>query len=151
MYLLARRKKKHMTNTFKRRLYRLSLAGATCFLFGLLVYDLGDLGVDTLQLYWVCYFLVIAGIILCFKTLQVWSVWEEDKSEDPDEERHVRDSLPVIFYVEAAAMSLVAVFLLVWTMLASEPDSQGYLVFTLGLLVIGGCVLMGHLSSNLGR
>jgi len=140
-----------MTNTFKRRLYRLSLASATCFLSGLLLYDLRELGVATLQLYWFCYFLVFAGIILCFKTLETWSYWEQDKSEDTDEDQYMRNSLPTLFYIEAAFTALVAVFLLTWTMASSQPDSQAYLVFILGLLVAGGCILMGRLSNNLGH
>jgi hypothetical protein len=76
-----------MTNTFKRRIYRLSLASATCFLLWILLYGVADIGTSTLQFYWYSYMLTFMGVILSFKALETWSDWLEDNSEDANEER----------------------------------------------------------------
>src|SRR5437764_14298434 len=80
--LLPYRKKKHKTNIIKRRIYRISLASATSFLIGFLLYDLVDVGIVTSQFYWPCFMLVFAGIFLSFKAPDTWSSWMADSSED---------------------------------------------------------------------
>jgi hypothetical protein len=138
-----------MTNTFKRRIYRLSLASATCFLLGILLYGVADIGTSTLQFYWYSYMLTFMGVILSFKALETWSDWLEDNSEDANEERLRRNPYPFTFYLEAAALMLVTVFLLVWAMVRNWPTAQEELFLIWSLFVAGGCVFLGHLSSSL--
>ncbi len=144
-----RRKNASMTNLLKRQIYQLCLIGMTCFVIGLFLYDLGELGIDTLQMIFFCYILVFAGIIFCFKALEIWSSWLEDKSEDPDDERQRRNIYPLTFYIQAGTMTLIVVFLFVWTMARSEPDAQGQLMTIFGLIVVAASLFLGHLSSYL--
>jgi hypothetical protein len=140
-----------MTNTFKRRVYRLSLASTTCFLIGILVYDLGDIGIVSSQVYSFCYIIVSLGIIMSFKTLDTWSSWNEDNSIDSDDKRYRRNPYPLSFYVEAAATILIIVFLLARALARNWPTSEEDLIFMWGLIVAGGCVLMASLSSSLNE
>ncbi len=138
-----------MTNKFKRRIYRFSLIGTTCILIGLFLYDLQHLDIVTMQLDFLCYILIFAGIISGFKALETWSSWIEDESEDTDEEEYARNSYPSTFYIEAGIIALIAVLLLAWPVTRRQPDSQEQLVTIFSLLVAGICVLLGHLSSYL--
>ena len=136
-----------MTRTFKRRVYQLGLASATFLLFGVLAYDAQDAGIFSLQLTWFSYVLTFIGIMLCFKTLEKWSSWEEDTSVDPDEES-MRNPYPLAFYLEALAIILVAAFLFIWT-LGRSPTSEESLIFVWSLMVAIGCALTGRLSAGL--
>jgi hypothetical protein len=136
-----------MTRTFKRHLYRLGLASATFLLLGVLAYDVQDAGIYSLQLIWFSYLLTFTGIMLCFKTLEKWSSWEEDTSVDPDEEEP-RNPYPLAFYLEGLAIILVAGFLFVWTM-GRSPTSQESLIFIWSMIVAIGCALTGRLSTGL--
>lgn len=139
-----------MTNTFKRRIYRLVLASATCFLLGLLAYDGSDLGIASTQLDWVCYLFVFMSIVMFFKALDTWSSWEEDQSEDTDEDEQKRSNpYPITFYVESIVITLIAVFLLIWSMIRNQPTAQETIVFIWSLFIAGACMLTGRLSSYL--
>ncbi len=138
-----------MTNKLKRQIYQFCLVGMTCLVLGLFLYDMGELGINTLQLIFLCYIFVFAGTIFCFKALETWCSWLEDKSEDTDDERRRRNIYPLTFYIQAGAMTLMVAFLFVWTITRSEPDAQEQLMTIFGLLVVGACLLLGHLSSYL--
>ena len=138
-----------MTNLLKRQIYQFCLMGMTCFVIGLFLYDVGELGIDTLQMIFFCYILVFAGVIFCFKALETWCSWLEDKSEDTDDERQRRNIYPLTFYIQAGTMALIVVFLFVWTMARSEPDAQGQLMTIFGLIVVAASLFLGHLSSYL--
>ena len=139
-----------MTNTFKRRIYRLCLISATCFLGAFFLYDLGDVGIATDQLYLPCYVLLFIGILFAFKALDIWSSWNEDNSEDTDEVgRSRRNAYPITFYIEATLVFLTLLFLLVFTLIRSQPNIEDSIVLSLALFVAGGCMSMGRLSSGL--
>lgn len=136
-----------MTRTFKCRVYQFGLASATFLLLGVLAYDVQDAGIFSFQLTWLSYVLTFIGIMLCFKTLEKWSSWEEDTSVDSDEES-TRNPYPLAFYLEALAIILVAAFLFIWT-LGRSPTSQESLIFIWSLIVATGCALTGRLSAGL--
>lgn len=139
-----------MTNTFKRRIYRLCLISAMCFFTSFFLYDLGDTGIETNQLYFPCYALLFIGILFAFKALDVWSSWNEDNSEDTDVVgQNRRNAYPITFYIEATLVSLTILFLLVFTFIRSQPNIEESMVLSLALFVAGGCMGMGRLSSDL--
>ena len=80
-----------MTSSAQRRFYRLNIAGATCFLMGVLLSQSGGVGVANFQLYLAC-ILVFAGLVLCFKAFDtcihsednVECTYEEDAGDDED-------------------------------------------------------------------
>ena len=137
-----------MTNTFKRRIYRLSLFSTTSFLAAVLLYVLADNGIAAPQLYLLFGFLLLVGVLSSFKTLETWSSWDEDTSVDADSPPG-RNAYPITFYAEAAILALLAVFLLFSIRFGERSNGQDSLIFTFSLFVIGGCVLIGRLSSNL--
>ena len=138
-----------MSNTFKRRIYRLSLVSATSFLIGLLLYDLEDAGIATDGLIFPCSVLLFVGTLFGFKTLETWSSWDEDNSEDTDVAQTRRNAYPITFYIESALVALIVVFLLVFTTIRNRPTIQEGAILTFALLVAGACLCMGHLSSSL--
>lgn len=138
-----------MTITFKRRLFLLSLSSATCFLAGLLTFVLADLGIAHLQLAWFSSIVTVLGFILLIIVFGTWSGWREDKSEDTDKKRRLRNPYPMSFYLEAAAMAFLAVLLLAWSIARNSPTTEELLNFVWGLLVAGGCIWIGRLSSSL--
>lgn len=137
-----------MTNTFKRRIYRLSLFSTTSFLAAVLLYVLADIGIATSQLYLLFAFVLLVGVISSLKTLEVWSSWNEDTSVDADTPPG-RNTYPITFYTEAAILALLAAFLLFSIRFGEQSNGQDSLIFTFSLFVIGGCVLIGRLSSGL--
>ncbi|HET9918974.1 MAG TPA: hypothetical protein VFQ30_03960 [Ktedonobacteraceae bacterium] len=137
-----------MTMTFKRRLYRLSLVSATLLLLGALAYALADVGIYSLQLFWFCYLFTFAGIVSCMKTMETWSSWLEDTSEDSDETTLRSNIYPLAFNLEAFAILLVAAFLFVWTV-GRSPTSQEGLIFIWCIIVAIGCALTGRLAAGL--
>lgn len=68
-----------MVYNAQRRCYRLNLAGATCFLIGVLLSQSGDIGVANFQVY-LAYILVFVGIIVCFKAFDT-IMYSEDNVE----------------------------------------------------------------------
>ncbi len=96
-----------MTNKLKRQIYQFCLVGITCLVIGLFLYDVGELGIDTLQMIFFCYIFVFAGTIFCFKALETWCSWLEDRSEDRDDERQRRNIYPLTFYIQAGTMTLI--------------------------------------------
>ena len=83
-----------MTYSAQRRFYRLNIAGATCFLMGVLLSQSGDRGVANFQLY-LAYILVFVGIILCFKAFDT-IIYTEDNvectyEEDVEDEEDVQE------------------------------------------------------------
>jgi hypothetical protein len=68
-----------MAYNVQRRFYRLNIAGATCFLVGVLLSQSGDMGVASFQLYLAC-ILVFVGIILCFRAFDT-IMYSEDSVE----------------------------------------------------------------------
>ena len=138
-----------MTNTFKRRIYRVSIVSATSFLAAFLLYDLGDVGIATNQLFMPCYVLLFAGILFAFKALDIWSSWNEDNSEYTNIGHNESMAYPITFYTEAALVILSDVFLLVFTIIRSWPTLEEESVLAIALIVAGGCTCMARLSSGL--
>jgi hypothetical protein len=138
-----------MTNTFKRRIYRVSLVSTTSFLAAFLLYDMEDVGIASNQLFWLCYILLFAGILFAFKALDIWSSWNEDNSEDTNIGQIARNAYPVTFYTEAALVTLSVVFLLAFTIIRSWPTIEEEGVSALALFVAGSCTCMARLSSGL--
>jgi len=138
-----------MTNTFKRRIYRLGLLSASSFMIGLLLYDLEDAGIDSSGLIFPCSVLLFVGTLFGFKTLETWSSWDEDNSEDTDVAQNRRNAYPITYYIEAAFITLTVVFLLAFTIIRSQPTIQEGAVLTFALIVAGACLCMGYLSSSL--
>jgi Ca2+/Na+ antiporter len=137
-----------MTNTFKRRLYRLSLISTTLFLIGVLLYILADNGIAGLQFY-PSFIALFAGILMVFRTLEALSLWDEDNSIDSDQGRMRRNIYPISFYTEAIIMVLLVMILLISTINRGELNSQEGGVFAFSLIVIGACVLLGRLSNGI--
>lgn len=86
-----------MVRNAQRRSYRLSVAGATCFLVGVFLSQTGDMDVASFQLYLACT-LVVVGIILCLKAFgmimysedNVEYTYEDDIEEWDMQEEHLR-------------------------------------------------------------
>jgi hypothetical protein len=91
----------------------------------------------------------VLGFILLIIVFGTWSGWREDKSEDTNKKRRLRNPYPMSFYLEAAAMAFLAVLLLAWSIARNSPTTEGLLNFVWGLLVAGGCIWIGRLSSSL--
>ena len=138
-----------MTNIFKQRIYRLCVASAASFLAAFLLYDLGDLGIATLLLYFLCYLLLFAGILFAFKALDTWSSWIEDNSEDTDIGENGSNTYPITFYTEAILVTLSVVFLLAFTIIRSYPTIEEEGILALALFVAGACMGLARLSSSL--
>ncbi len=138
-----------MTNTFKRRVCRLSLLSVTCLLFGILLSDLEDIGLTNFQLDLASFILLFAGIIIAFKALETWSFWNEDNSEDKNENQRTRNPYPIAFYTEAAITILITFSLLVFILVRKKPNQQEFLISVFSLFVAGACVLMGRLSTSI--
>src|SRR5947209_14301064 len=138
-----------MTNTFKRRIYRLSTVSATCFLAAFLLYDIEDVGIDTNQLILPCFILLFLGTLFAFKALDIWSSWNEDNSEDTNIGQNGSNAYPITFYTEAALVTLSVVFLLAFTIIRSEPTIEEDGILALALLVAGACMCLARLSSSL--
>ena len=138
-----------MTNTFKRRIYRVSLVSTTSFLAAFLLYDMEDVGIASNQLFWLCYILLFAGILFAFKALDIWSSWNEDNSEDTNIGQIASNAYPVTFYTEAALVTLSVVFMLAFTIIRSWPTIEEEGVSALALFVAGSCTCMARLSSSL--
>ncbi len=138
-----------MTNTFKRRVCRLSLLSVTCLLFGILLSDLEDIGLTNFQLVLASFILLFAGIIIAFKALETWSFWNEDNSEDKNENQRTRNPYPIAFYTEAAITILITFSLLVFILVRKKPNQQEFLISVFSLFVAGACILMGRLSTSI--
>ena len=138
-----------MTNTFKRRIYRLSMVSATCFLAAFFLYDMGDVGIATNQLFLPCFILLFVGILFAFKALDIWSSWNEDNSEDTNIGQNGTNAYPITFYTEGALVTLSAVLLLAFTIIRSEPTIEEDSILALALFVAGACIFLGGLSSSL--
>src|SRR5260221_11288209 len=146
-----------MTNTFKRRVCRLSLLSVTCLLFGILLSDLEDIGISKFQLDLARFILLFAGIIIAFKALETWSFWNEDNSEDKNENQRTRNPYPIAFYTEAAITILITFSLLVFILVRKKPNQQErkkpnqqeFLISVFSLFVAGACILMGRLSTSI--
>ncbi len=138
-----------MTNTFKRRVCRLSLLSVTCLLFGILLSDLEDIGITNFQLDLASFILLFAGIIIAFKALETWSFWNEDNSEDKNENQRTRNPYPIAFYTEAAITILITFSLLVFILVRKKPNQQEFLISVFSLFVAGACILMGRLSTSI--
>ncbi len=138
-----------MTNTFKRRIYRLSVVSATCFLAAFLLYDMGDVGIATNRLFLPCFILLFVGTLFAFKALDIWSSWNEDNSEDTNIGQNGSNAYPITFYTEAALVTLSVVFLLVFTIIRSKPTIEEDSILALALFVAGACMCLGGLSSSL--
>ncbi len=136
-----------MTNTFKRRIYMWCVVSAASFLAAFLLYDLEDAGIATEQLILPCAILWIAGILLSFKALEVWSGWREDNSEDLDVGLKRGNLYPITFYSEATLGFLLVVFLLVFAIIRNQPTIAEDTVAVIVLIVAGACTGIGHLSS----
>jgi hypothetical protein len=138
-----------MTNTFKRRVCLLSLLSVTCLLCGIFLSDLEDIGITNFQLDLASFILLFAGIIIAFKTLETWSFWNEDNSEDKNENQRTRNPYPIAFYTEAAITILITFSLLVFILVRKKPNQQEFLISVFSLFVAGACVLMGRLSTGI--
>ena len=138
-----------MTNTFKRRIYRVSLVSTTSFLAAFLLYDMGDVGIATNRLFLPCFILLFVGILFAFKALDIWSSWNEDNSEDTNIGQIASNVYPVTFYTEAALVTLSVVFLLAFTIIRSWPTIEEEAVSALALFVVGSCMCLAGLSSSL--
>ena len=138
-----------MTNTFKRRIYRLSIVSATCFLAAFLLYDMEDVGIATNQLFLPCFILLFLGTLFAFKALDIWSSWNEDNSEDTNIEQNGSNAYPITFYTEATLVTLSAVLLLAFTIIRSKPTIEEDSILALALFVAGVCMCLGRLSSSL--
>lgn len=138
-----------MTNTFKRRIYRLSLISAASFFAAFLLYDLGDVGIATYQLYFPCYVFTFIGALFAFKALDIWSSWNEDTSVDREFEQSKGNVYPVTFYTEALLVAISVIFLLVFTFIRNQPTIEESLILTLALFIASFCLFLGHLSDSL--
>lgn len=137
-----------MTNTFKRRLYRLSLISTTLFLIAIFLYVLADNGIAGLQFY-PAFIALFAGVLMIFRTLETLSLWHEDNSVDSDQGRARRNIYPASFYTEGTIMLLLVLVLLGSSISRGELNSQEGGVFAFSLVVIGACVLLGRLSNGI--
>jgi hypothetical protein len=138
-----------MTNTFKKSIYRWCIVSAASFLAAFLLYDLEDAGIATEQLVLPCAILLIAGVLLSFKALEVWSGWRDDTSEDLDVALTQSNPYPITFYSEATLAFLIVVFLLVFALIRNQPTiAEGTVSFVV-LVVAGACTGMGLYSSHL--
>lgn len=138
-----------MSNTFKRRVCRLSFLSITCFLFGILLDDLNSAGIgiqgSNVTLY--TYFLIFAGVLLGFKALDIWSAWEEDRSVDTA--AVTKNSYPLLFYTEASIFVLLSLFLLTVTYIRNTLNVDEVIMVGFSLLIgsISWCI--GHLSTSI--
>jgi peptidoglycan/LPS O-acetylase OafA/YrhL len=139
-----------VTRPFRRRLYRYALASLTCWLMGILAFDIEDVGIDPVQFSWTSYLLTFSGVVLAFKTLDIWSSWLEDSSEEQDEDRPSRNLYPLLFTLEGGAVLLLAIFLLLVAIARDWPTGQEGLICAWSLIVAGGCLLTSRLSEGLG-
>jgi hypothetical protein len=137
-----------LTPHAKRRLYWLSLASATAFLFAILLYDLLDIGLATDGWYMPCSILMFGGCILCFKALETWSFPDDYAGKDTDEEQAFSKYYAIPFYFVGGALTLVAGFLLVWAVVRNVPTTQETAIITFALLVASSCILIGHHSAG---
>src|SRR5260221_12703690 len=140
-----------MTNTFKRRVCRLSLLSVTCLLFGILLSDLEDIGITNFQLDLASFILLFAGIIIAFKALETWSFWNEDNSEDKNENQRTRNPYPVACYKEAAITILITFSLLVFILLRKKLYHHEFLISFFSLFVAFSCILIGRLSTIIDK
>lgn len=144
-----KRKEAGVTLVFRRRLYRYVLASLTCWLMGILAFDIEDVGIDPVQFAWVSYLLTFSGVVLAFKALDVWSSWLEDTSEELEEDQSPRNPYPLIFTLEAGTVLLLAIVLLFSAITRNWPTGQEGLICVWSLIVAGGCLLTSRLSENL--
>ncbi len=135
-----------MTNTFKRRIYRWCVMSAASFLAAFLLYDLQDAGIASDLLIFPCAVLSMAGIILAFKALEVWSGWQDDTSEDSNTGFNKSNLYPITFYTEATLGLLIVVFLLVFTVIRNWPTVAEDNVLFVALALTAACFGMGQLS-----
>ena len=138
-----------MSNTFKRRIFRLSFLSVTCFLLGITLDDLNTAGIgiqnSNVTLY--TYFLIFAGVLLGFKALDIWSAWEEDRSVDTAVV--TKNSYPMLFYTEASIFVLLSLFLLTVTYIRNTLNVDEVIMVGFSLLIgsISWCI--GHLSTSI--
>jgi hypothetical protein len=68
-----------MTSNDQRRFYRLNIAGVTCFLMAVLLYQSGDMSDTSFQVYLAC-ILLFVGMLLCVKAFDT-ILYTEDRVE----------------------------------------------------------------------
>ena len=140
---------KKMTNTLKRRIFRWCIVSAASFLAAFLLYDLQDAGIATEKLIFPCAMLMMGGILLGFKALEIWSGWLEDASEDSNVGLNRINLYPITFYVEATLGVLIVVFLLVFTIIRNRPTIAESTVLFVVLVQVAACTGLGSLASGL--
>ena len=140
---------KKMTNTLKSRIFRLCIVSAASFLAAFLLYDLQDAGIATEKLIFPCAMLMMGGILLGFKALEIWSGWLEDASEDSNVGLNRSKLYTITFYVEATLGILIVVFMLVFTILRNRPTIAESTVLFIVLVQVAACTGLGFLSSGL--
>jgi hypothetical protein len=140
---------KKMTNTCKRRIFRWCIVSAASFLAAFLLYDLQDAGIATEKLIFPCAMLMMGGILLGFKALEIWSGWLEDTSEDSNVGLNRINLYPITFYVEATLGILIVVFMLVFTILRNRPTIAESTVLFVVLVQVAACTGLGSLASSL--
>ncbi len=119
---------------------------AASFLAAFLLYDLQDVGIASDQLILPCAILSMAGILLAFKALEVWSGWQDDTSEDLNVSLNRSNLYPVTFYTEATLGLLIVIFLLVFTLIRNWPTVAEDNVLLVALALTAACFGMGQLS-----
>lgn len=138
-----------MSNTFKRRICRLSFLSITCFLLGILLDDLNiaGIGIQNSNVTLYTYFLIFAGVLLGFKALDIWSAWEEDRSVDTA--AVTKNSYPMLFYTEASIFVLLSLFLLTITYIRNTLNVDEVIMVGFSLLIGGISWCIGHLSTSI--
>ena len=140
---------KKMTNTLKRRIFRWCIVSAASFLAAFLLYDLQDAGIATEKLIFPCAMLMMGGILLGFKALEIWSGWLEDASEDSNVGLNRINLYPIAFYVEATLGILIVVSMLVFTILRNRPTIAESTVLFVVLVQAAAGTGLGSLASGL--
>src|SRR5438045_2752877 len=104
--LRSEERTRQMTSNDQRRFYRLNIAGAICFLMGVLLSQLGDMGEANFQASIASVFLFV-GVILCVKAFdtilytedRVEYTYEDDiEDEKGEEDVQYEDSIEDVHY-----------------------------------------------------
>lgn len=77
--LSSEERRRYMASNDRRRFYRLNIAGATCFLIAVLLYQSGDMSGANFQVYLAC-ILLFVGTLLCVKAFDT-ILYSEDRVE----------------------------------------------------------------------
>ncbi len=137
-----------MSNTFKRRICRLSFLSVTCFLLGILLDDMNSVvGIQDATITLYSYILLFAGVLLAFKALDTWSAWDEDESVDTDTAK--KNNYPLVFYTEASILVFISLFLLAITYARNMLNVEEATMFGFSMIIAGISWCIGRLSTGI--